>query len=88
MTFRNKIYSTLFAIVELVVVLVLLVLTARSEQPSDNAERENRYSARAASVIPFNLECGRTLGLISMGVLTAVTPRDPAKSYSRFEPKI
>ena len=53
MTFRNKIYSTLFAILELVVVLVLLGLAARSEQPSDNAERENRYSARAASSDSF-----------------------------------
>ena len=53
MTFGNKIYATLFAILELVVVLVLLGLAARSEQPSDNAERENRYRARAASMDSF-----------------------------------
>ena len=37
MTFRSKIYFTFFAIFEFIVVLVFLVLTARAEQPSDNA---------------------------------------------------
>jgi len=53
MTFRSKIYFTLFAIFEFIVVLVFLVLTARAEQPSDNG-RENRYRRGAASSGPMS----------------------------------
>jgi hypothetical protein len=40
MTFRNKIYVTLFAILELIVVLGVLVLAARAEQPRTMAEEK------------------------------------------------
>jgi hypothetical protein len=54
MTFRSKIYFTLFAIFEFIVVLVFLVLTARAEQPSGNGGRENRYRRGAASSGPMS----------------------------------
>jgi hypothetical protein len=91
MTFRNKIYVTIFAILELIAVLFFLgFVTARAAEASDNATRQEivtgpeQHDLSLVSFSPWVVE-GEVLGTMAAYVYTDVTTERPADYWELYD---
>ena len=85
MTFRNKIYVTIFAILEFIAVLFFLgFAAARAAEARDNATRQEivtgpqQHDMSLVSFYPWVVE-GEVLGTIAAYVYDDVTTERPAR---------
>ena len=85
MTFRNKIYVTIFAILEFIAVLFFLgFVAARAAEARDNATRQEivtgpqQHDMSLVSLYPWVVE-GEVLGTIAAYVYDDVTTERPAR---------
>jgi len=91
MTFRNKIYFTIFAILEFVAVLFFLELVAATAaEASDNAAGQEIVAAPEQHVMslvsfdPWMVE-GKVLGTMAAYVYTDVTTERPADYWELYD---
>jgi hypothetical protein len=91
MTFRNKIYFTIFAILEFVAVLFFLgLVAARAAEASDNATGQEIVAAPEQHVMslvsfdPWVVE-GEVLGTMAAYVYTDVTTERPADYWELYD---
>ena len=91
MTFRNKIYVTIFATLELIAVLFFLgFVAAGAAEPSDNAaEQESvgapeQHAMTLVSFQPWVVE-GKVLGTIATYVYDDVTTERPADYWELYD---
>jgi hypothetical protein len=91
MTFRNKIYFTIFAILEFVAVLFFLgLVAARAAEASDNARGQEivaapeQHDMAAVSFQPWVVE-GEVLGTMAAYVYTDVTTQRPADYWELYD---
>jgi hypothetical protein len=91
MTFRNKIYFTIFAILEFVAVLFFLgLVAARAAEASDNATGQEIVAAPEQHVMslvsfdPWMVE-GKVLGTMAAYVYTDVTTERPADYWELYD---
>jgi hypothetical protein len=91
MTFRNKIYFTIFAILEFVAVLFFLgLVAARAAEASDNAREQEIVTAPEPHVMslvsfdPWVVE-GEVLGTIAAYVYTDVTTERAADYWELYD---
>ena len=91
MTFRNKIYFTIFAILEFVAVLFFLgLVAARAAEARDNATGQEVATApephdmSLVSFDPWVVE-GEVLGTIAAYVYTDVTTERPADYWELYD---
>jgi hypothetical protein len=91
MTFRNKIYATIFGILEFIAVLFILgFVSARAAEASDNAReqemvtRPEPHDIRLVSFDPWVVE-GEVLGTIAAYVYDDVTTERPADYWELYD---
>jgi hypothetical protein len=91
MTFRNKIYVTIFAILEFIAVLFFLgFAAARTVEASDNATRQEmvtgpeQHDMSLVSFYPWVVE-GEVLGTIAAYVYDDVTTERPADYWELYD---
>jgi hypothetical protein len=91
MTFRNKIYATIFAILEFIAVLFILVFAAaRAAEASDNAREQEivtgpeQHDIRLVSFDPWVIE-GEVLGAVAVYVYDDVTTERPADYWELYD---
>jgi hypothetical protein len=91
MTFRNKIYFTIFAILEFVAVLFFLgLVAARAAEASDNATGQviatapEQHDMSLVSFDPWVVE-GEVLGTMAAYVYTDVTTQRPADYWELYD---
>jgi hypothetical protein len=91
MTFRNKIYVTIFAILELIAVLFFLgFVTPRAAEASDNTPKHQivtgpeQHDISLVSFYPWVVE-GEVLGTIAAYVYDDVTTERPADYWELYD---
>lgn len=91
MTFRNKIYFTIFAILEFIAVLFFLgLVAARAAEASDDAAGEGivtgpeQHEMSLVSFDPWLVE-GELLGSVAAYVYTDVTTERPADFWELYD---
>jgi hypothetical protein len=91
MTFRNKIYFTIFAILEFIAVLFVLgFAAARAAEGNDNATRQEivtgpeQHDISLVSLYPWVIE-GEVLGTIAAYVYDDVTTERPADYWELYD---
>jgi hypothetical protein len=91
MTFRKKIYFTIFAILEFIAVLFLLgFAAARAAEASDNATRQEmvtgpqQHDMSLVSFSPWMVE-GEVLGTLAAYVYDDVTTARPADYWELYD---
>jgi hypothetical protein len=91
MTFRNKIYVTVFAILEFIAVLFFLgFVAARVAEASDSAPRHeivmgpDQHDISLVSSYPWMVE-GKVLGTMVVYVYTDVTTQRPADYWELYD---
>jgi len=88
MTFRNKIYVTIFAILEFIAVLFFLgFVAARAAEPSDNeviATAPEQHAMSLVSFDPWVVE-GEVLGEVAAYVYDDVTTERPADYWELYD---
>ncbi len=90
MTFRNKIYVTIFGILEFIAVLFLLgLVAARAAEASDNAGEQEivagpeQHEMRLVSFDPWVVE-GEVMGAVATYVYDDVTTERPADYWEIY----
>ena len=90
MTFRNKIYVTIFGILEFIAVLFLLgLVAARAAEASDNAGQQEivagpeQHEMRLVSFDPWVVE-GEVMGAVATYVYDDVTTERPADYWEIY----
>jgi hypothetical protein len=90
MTFRNKIYVTIFGILEFIAVLFLLgLVAARAAEASDNAGEQEivagpeQHQMRLVSFDPWVVE-GEVMGAVATYVYDDVTTERPADYWEIY----
>jgi hypothetical protein len=90
MTFRNKIYVTIFGILEFIAVLFLLgLVAARAAEASDNAGKQEivagpeQHEMRLVSFDPWVVE-GEVMGAVATYVYDDVTTERPADYWEIY----
>ena len=89
MTFRNKIYFTIFAIVEFIAVLFFLGLAARAAEAAENAAEQEivtgpeQHDMSLVSFQPWVIE-GEVLGAVAAYVYDDVTTKRPADYWEIY----
>ena len=92
MTFRNKIYVTLFAILEFIAVSFFLGLAASAAEASDNAAEQEivagpeQHDMSLVSFQPWVVE-GEVLGTLAAYVYKDVTTERPADYWELYDKK-
>ena len=91
MTFRNKIYFTIFAILEFTAVLLFLgFVAARAAEASDNAREQEivtgpeQHDIRLVSFDPWVIE-GEVMGAVAAYVYNDVTTERPADYWELYD---
>jgi hypothetical protein len=91
MTFRNKIYVTIFAILEFIAVLFFLgFVAARVAEASDNATEQEivtgpeQHDIRLVSFDPWVVE-GEVLGAVAVYVYDDITTERPADYWEFYD---
>ena len=90
MTFRNKIYVTIFAILEFIAVLFFLEFVATRVAEASNSDREQEFvkgpeqhDMRLVSFDPWVVE-GEVLGMVVVYVYADVTTERPADYWEIY----
>jgi len=91
MTFRNKIYVTIFGILEFIAVLFFLgLVAARAAEASDNAGEQEivagpeQHEMRLVSFDPWVVE-GEVMGAVATYVYDDVTTERPADYWELYD---
>ena len=89
MTFRNKIYVTIFAILEFIAVLFFLEFVATRVAEASNSEQEivtgpDQHEIKLVSLDPWVVE-GEVLGTVALYVYADVTTERPADYWELYD---
>jgi len=93
MTFRNKIYVTIFAILEFIAVLFFLEFVATRVAEASNSDSEleivtgpDQHEIKLVSLDPWVVE-GEVLGTVALYVYADVTTERPADYWEIYDKK-